>query len=316
MVDRKSLSLSFPFNKHWLEKDPFLSGVFQWKRWGEHGWGFLSSLDELRTISCLPSCTCLGPSVCSCPWDSPGKNTGVGYHFLLQCMKVKSESEVAQPCPTLLEPMDRSLPGSSVRGIFQARVLELGAIAFSLEDVVQDKDCGFWREMHRRAWHSPTVVNCGRYNRFCFLAYCYCCYCSDSLWLHGLQHTRLLCLPLCPGVFCPLSLVPVHWVGDAILPSHPLWSPFSCLQSFPASWSFPMSRLFTSGGRRIGASASASDLPVNIQGWFSLGFTGLISLQSEGFPRVFSSTSIWKHQFFGAQPSLRTNIHTWLLEKP
>ena len=66
-----------------------------------------------------------------CPWDSPGKNTGVGCHFLLQCMKVKSESEVAQSCPTLSDPMDYSLPGSSVHGIFQAKVLEWGAIAFS-----------------------------------------------------------------------------------------------------------------------------------------------------------------------------------------
>ena len=65
------------------------------------------------------------------PWDSPGKNTGVDCHFLLQCMKVKSESEVAQLCPTLSDPMDCSLPGSSIRGIFQARVLEWGAIAFS-----------------------------------------------------------------------------------------------------------------------------------------------------------------------------------------
>ena len=65
------------------------------------------------------------------PWDSPGKNTGVGCHFLLQCMKVKSESEVAQSCPTLLDLMDYSLPGSSVHGIFQTRVLEEGAIAFS-----------------------------------------------------------------------------------------------------------------------------------------------------------------------------------------
>ena len=66
-----------------------------------------------------------------CPWDSPGKNTGVGCHFLLQCMKVKSESEVAQSCPTLGDPMDWSLPDSSVHGVFQARVLEWGAIAFS-----------------------------------------------------------------------------------------------------------------------------------------------------------------------------------------
>ena len=65
------------------------------------------------------------------PWDAPGKNTGVGCHFLLQCMKVKSESEVTQSCPTLSDPMDCSLPGSSVHGLFQARVLEWGAIAFS-----------------------------------------------------------------------------------------------------------------------------------------------------------------------------------------
>ena len=77
------------------------------------------------------------------PWDSPGKNTGVGCHFLLQCMKVKSESKVAQSCPTLSDPMDCSLPGSSIHGIFQARVLEWGAIAFS----------------GRRAWRS-LMKNC------------------------------------------------------------------------------------------------------------------------------------------------------------
>ena len=74
------------------------------------------------------------------PWDSPGKNTGVGCHFLLQCMKVKRESEVAQSCPTLSDPMDCSLPGSSVRGIFQARVLEWGAIAFSQRGKMRERD--------------------------------------------------------------------------------------------------------------------------------------------------------------------------------
>ena len=72
------------------------------------------------------------PTRLPCPWDSPDKNTGVGCHFLLQCMKVKSESEVTQSCPTLCDPMDCSLPGSSAHGIFQARVLEWGAIAFSV----------------------------------------------------------------------------------------------------------------------------------------------------------------------------------------
>ena len=72
------------------------------------------------------------PTRLPCPWDSPGKNTGVGCHFLLQCIKVKSESEVAQSCPTLSDPMDCSLPGSSVHGIFQARVLEWGDMSFSM----------------------------------------------------------------------------------------------------------------------------------------------------------------------------------------
>ena len=97
-----------------------------------------------------------------------------------------------------------------------------------------------------------------------------------------------------------------------------LYCAFSCLQSFPTSGSFPMSQLFTSGGQSIGASASASVLPVSIQGWFPLGWTGLISLLSKGLSRVFSSTTIWKHQFFDIQPSLWSNSHicTWLLEIP
>ena len=129
--------------------------------------------------------------------------------------------------------MDCSLPGSSIHGIFKARVLELGAIAFSLEDVVKDKDWGFWRGLHRRAWHSPTVVNCGLCNWFCFLAYCYCCYCSDSLWLHGLQHTRPLCLPLCPGVFCPLSgSCPLSWWYYLTISSSVV--PFLLLSVFPS----------------------------------------------------------------------------------
>ena len=89
-------------------------------------------------------------------------------------------------------------------------------------------------------------------------------------------------------------------------------------EALPASGSFPMRRFFTSGGQSIEASASALVLPMNIQGWFPLGLPGLISLQSKGLSRVFSSTTIWKHQFFGAQPSWWSNSHirTRLLEKP
>ena len=85
--------------------------------------------------------------------------------------------------------------------------------------------------------------------------------------------------------------------------------PFSsCLKSFPASGSFPVSQLFTPGGQSIGASASASVLPVNIQGWFPLGLTGLISLMSKGLSRVFSSITVWNHQFLSIQPSLGTTL--------
>ena len=93
---------------------------------------------------------------------------------------------------------------------------------------------------------------------------------------------------------------------------------FSCLQSFPASGSFPMSQFFPSGGQNTGASASASVLPMNIQDWFPLGWTGWISVQSKGLSRVFSNTTVQKHQFFGAQLSLQSNshIHTWPMEKP
>ena len=85
----------------------------------------------LSHFSCVRLCR-RQPTRLPRPWDSPGKNTGVGCHFLLQCMKVKSESKVTQSCPTLFDPMDRSLPGSSIHGIFPARVLEWVAIAFSI----------------------------------------------------------------------------------------------------------------------------------------------------------------------------------------
>ena len=109
----------------------------------------------------------------------------------------------------------------------------------------------------------------------------------------------------------------VYWVGDAIQPSHALCPFSSCLLSFPASGSFPMSWLFASGGQSFGASASASVLSVNVQGWFPLGLTGLISLLSKGLSGVFSNSTVWKHQFFSAQPSLWSSSHIciWLLEK-
>ena len=95
-----------------------------------------------------------------------------------------------------------------------------------------------------------------------------------------------------------LAQIHVQRVGDAIQPSHPVVPFSSCLQSFPASESFPVNQFFASGGQRLGVSASASVLPMNIQDWFPLGLTGLISLQSKGLSRVFSNTTVQKHQFF------------------
>ena len=110
----------------------------------------------------------------------------------------------------------------------------------------------------------------------------------------------------------------VHWVGDAIQPSQPLIPFSSCPQSLPASESFPVSQLFAWGGQSIGVSASASVLPMNTQDWSLLEWTAWISLQSKGLSRVFSNTTVQKHQFFGAQLSSQSNshIHTWPLEKP
>ena len=138
---------------------------------------------------------------------------------------------------------------------------------------------------------------------------------SDFCDPHRLQHARLSCASPTPWAYsnsCPSS----WWCHLTILSSVIPFS--SCLQSFPASGSFPVSQFFSSGGQRIGASASASVLPMNIQDWFPLGWTGWISLQSKGLSRVFSNTTVQKHQFFGAQlSSLSTcHIHTWLLEKP
>ena len=109
----------------------------------------------------------------------------------------------------------------------------------------------------------------------------------------------------------------VCWVSDAYLTISSSVTPFSsCLHSFPASGSFLRSCLFTSCGQIIQASASV--LPMNIQDWFSLGLNGLISLQFKGLSRIFSNTTVQKHQFLGAQPSLWSNSHNhmWLLEKP
>ena len=135
-----------------------------------------------------------------------------------------------------------------------------------------------------------------------------------SLWdPHGLQYARPPCPSPTPGVYSNSCLLS-RWC-------HPTISSFvipfsSHLQSFPSSGSFQMSQFFASGGQSIGVSASASDLPMNTQDWFPLGWTVWISLQSKGLSRVFSNTTIQKHQFFSTQPSSSSHICIWVLEKP
>ena len=138
---------------------------------------------------------------------------------------------------------------------------------------------------------------------------------SHSLWPHESQHARPPCPSPTPGVYsdsCPSS----RWCHPAISSSVIPFS--SCPQSLPVSGTFPMSQLFAWRGQSFGASDSASVLPMNTQDWSPLGWTGWISLQFMGLSRVFSNTTVQKHQFFGSQPSLWSNyqIHTRLLEKP
>ena len=131
---------------------------------------------------------------------------------------------------------------------------------------------------------------------------------SCPTWL---QHT-------CPSQLPEISQTHVYWVGDAIQPSHPLTSP-SPLTFSPSQHQeyFLMSQFFPSGGQNIRVSTTASVIPINIQDWFSLGLTGLISLQSKGLSRIFSNIIVQKHKFFSAQVSSQSNshIHTWPLEK-
>ena len=138
---------------------------------------------------------------------------------------------------------------------------------------------------------------------------------SDCLRPHESQHARPPCPSQTPGVYSN-SHPSSRWCHPAISSSVVPFS--SCLQSLPALGSFPMSNLFTWGGQSIGVSASVSFLPMNTQDWSPLGWTRWISLQSKGLSRVFSNTTVQKHQFFGAQLSSQSNshIHTWPLDLP
>ena len=142
-----------------------------------------------------------------------------------------------------------------------------------------------------------------------------CSVVSDSLQPHESQHARPPCPSPTPGVYpnsCPLSWWCHPTISSSVIPF------FSCPQSFPASGSFQISQLFSSGGHSIEVSASTSVPPMNTQDWSPSEWTGWISLHSKGLSRVFSNTTVQKHQFFSAQLSSQSNshIHTWPLEKP
>ena len=244
------------------------------------------------------------PSRLPHPWDSPGKNTGVGCHFLLQCMKVKSESEVSQSCLTLSDPMDCSPLGSSVHGIFQARTDYIGPISPLV-------NISFYSEWNRKllscvrlsatpwtaAYQVPPSMGFSRPEYWSGLPFpspgdlptpgikatspalhvdslpiesfssvqFSRSVMSISLWPHGLQHARPPRPSPTPGVHSN-SCPLSRWCHPTISSSVVPFS--SYLQPFPASRFFLMSQLFTSGGQNIGASASVSVLSMNIQGWF------------------------------------------------
>ena len=205
---------------------------------------------------------------------------------------------VTHSSPTLCNPMDRSLPGSSAHGDSPGKKTGVGCHAL-LQGIfptqLSKPSFPHWR------WFSSV-----QFSRSVV---------SNSLQPHESQHTRPPCPSPAPGVHsgsCPLS----RWCHPAISSSVVPFS--SCPQSLPASESFPMSQLFTWDGQRTGVSALASFLPKNTQDWSPLGWTAWISLQSKGLSRVFSNTTVQKHQFFSAQLSSQSNSHirTWPLEKP
>ena len=170
--------------------------------------------------------------------------------------------------------------------------------------------CAYWCNVIKKQWNFLFPIAL----QLC----CYCCSVAKSCQLFATPGTAacqaFLSLTISQRLLKLMSI-------ELAMPSNHLilCIPFSsCPHSFPASESFPMSELFASSGQSIGVSASTTVLPMNIQGWFPLRLTGLISLQSKRLLRVFSNTTVQKHQFFSTQPSLWSNSHncTWLLEKP
>ena len=186
--------------------------------------------------------------------------------------------------------MDYSPPGSSVHGILRQKYWSGLPFPSPGDLLTQGSNPGLP--------HCSHILYCLSHlmKRYMTSVQFSCSVVSDSLWPYGQHHARLPCPSPTPRVYsnsCPLS----RWYHPTISSSVVLFS--SCLQSFPESGSFPMSQFFVSSSQSIGVSASAPVLPVNIQDWFPLGWTGWISLQSKGLSRVFSNITVQKHQFFG-----------------
>ena len=217
-----------------------------------------------------------------------------------------------QSCLTLCDPIDGSPPGSTIPGILQARTVEWVAISFSnaWKWKVKVKSLSRVRLLvtpWTAAYQAPPFLGYSRQEYWSGvpLPSPYCC--SVTQWC------PTLCYPMgwsTPGLPVPPYLsefaqIHVHCISDSVQPSHPLMPfPFWPL-SFPASWSFVMNHPFSSDDQNTGASASTSVLPVNIQRWSPLRSIGLISLLSKGLSEVFSSTTVWRAQFFGVLPSLQ-----------
>ena len=204
---------------------------------------------------------------------------------------------VVQSCPTLCDHMDYSPPGSSVHGVLQARILEYIAISSSRDLPNQGVQKGGNICMADLFCCTVEINKTLSSNSVQFSHSVM----SDSLQPHEPQHARPPCPSPTAGVCsnpCPLSRWCHPTISSSVIPFS------SCPQSFPASGSSQMSQLFASGGQSIGVSASASVLPMNTQDWSSLGRTGWISLQSKELSRVFSNTTVQKHQFFSTQLSL------------
>ena len=191
------------------------------------------------------------------------------------------ESVICSVMSDSLQPHGLYLPGSSVHGILQAEILQWIAILFSRESSWPRIEPGF---SALQVDSLPSEPPLSQFRRSVV---------SDSLRPHEPQHARPPCPSPTPGVHpnsCPLSRWCPPTISSSVVPF------FSCPQSFPASGSFWTSQLFASGGQSIGVSASASVLPMNTQDWSPLGWTGWISLQSKGLSRVFSNTTVQKHQ--------------------